>query len=1126
MHFMPIVLLLLGACQVHGKAVFAHFMVSNSENYTESDWANDFTLALDAHIDAFAMNMAYGDPVNSAALPVAFTVADSLGFRLFFSFDYAGNGAWPEDQVLDYLTTYGSNAAYYQHNGQPLVSTFEGPDNADDWVTIKAETNCFLIPDWSSLGAKAAMAKDVADGLMSWAAWPWGGQEMNTYVDASYRDYLNGLPYMMPVSPWFYTNLPGYNKNWMWRSDNLWYDRWQEIWFLQPEFVEILTWNDYGESHYIGPLYDKAMAPMYIGQAPFNYVENMPHDGWRLFLPFVIDMYKSDIATVTEEGLVTWFRPQPVGACDDGQTTINTASQLQIEFEPASVLTDEIFFSALLGSTADVLVSVGGNSVDSVSWTHKPSGGVGIYHGSVAYTGSGPVLVTVIRDGVIIAQVSEGSITSACDDGFQNWNAWVGSSISSTSISAQPPSLANDTCVEGTGTGNFAGLCEFSCRYGYCPIGACYCTKMGTARTLPNATSTVGYPAAGEDANYSGLCSFSCNYGYCPESACGTVDVPLSTPTSSPFTPLACVVGEGEGNLGGLCLYACNFGYCPIHSCTCTAEGVLIDAPAVNSSLTGVPAATVDYDEYHGLCSFACSRGYCPEGACVLSSTAGSGTTDNGIVVYIDPGVWSNPEAACPMPCTMVLPEIQLGGTSIIKRPPYTTTVVVEWTTVVGITQDNGDVSTATRTSRVAESTVIPLPDITTTAYPVSNLVIPTGGIYFPTPRLPPTTVTIADDPNPLNEPGVTHAPKNRTIIIPPYPWDTTPYGSSGSTDDLNIPKPPSIDVTDGPNNPECESGCSGKLCNDPFCHCFWGCPHTGASYDSDTSSDPDDPDSDTVDNGPDPNANNDDTDTKQTATTTTTSSCTRQTVTDAWVSCTSVDSTSSSCTTTSTLVEVGCSVTAMTTTTGVAESCYSVSPDDDQGQDGGAWNDSVLSSISSGWSGLGSALGITITEPTSTYTDVVYSGTASVLTTTATATATSTSTALPEYGSSSAWALFIRQVYDSDTSSTGTFTYTGLDYNKDELTIDHCTTDTDWSQSVDDDDEAPSSVSDITAFGASCSLSLWENTSYTSLVGKLECDKYADATCETPINVVSGGTCGAANIYQTWIVSCFWGDV
>lgn len=37
-------------------------------------------------------------------------------------------------------------------------------------------------------------------------------------------------------------------------GDLLWYNRWREILELGPRFVEIITWNDYGESHYIGPL--------------------------------------------------------------------------------------------------------------------------------------------------------------------------------------------------------------------------------------------------------------------------------------------------------------------------------------------------------------------------------------------------------------------------------------------------------------------------------------------------------------------------------------------------------------------------------------------------------------------------------------------------------------------------------------------------------------------------------------------------------------------------------------------------------------------------------------------------------------------------------------------------------
>jgi len=69
---------------------------------------------------------------------------------------------------------------------------------------------------------------------------------MTTVGDESYVAALGGKPYMMPVSPWFFTNLPGYGKNWVWRGDDLWYDRWQQVLEISPEFVEIITWNDYG----------------------------------------------------------------------------------------------------------------------------------------------------------------------------------------------------------------------------------------------------------------------------------------------------------------------------------------------------------------------------------------------------------------------------------------------------------------------------------------------------------------------------------------------------------------------------------------------------------------------------------------------------------------------------------------------------------------------------------------------------------------------------------------------------------------------------------------------------------------------------------------------------------------
>ncbi|EDN99493.1 hypothetical protein SS1G_02347 [Sclerotinia sclerotiorum 1980 UF-70] len=221
------------------RSVFTHFMVGNVPSWDISAWEADIKLAMEAHIDAFALNVAFGDEGNQNSVANAFSAAELQGFKWFFSFDYAGGiSAWPLGTVVDYIRQYSSTSAYFQYLG------------------------CFFMPDWSSLGAKAALELGQADGLFSWAAWPYGPFDMDADVDASYLQFLNEtgtpLPYMMPVSPWSFKNLPGYDKNWIWRGDDLWFDRWEEVWYIRPDLVEIITWNDFGESHYIGPLHSEA----------------------------------------------------------------------------------------------------------------------------------------------------------------------------------------------------------------------------------------------------------------------------------------------------------------------------------------------------------------------------------------------------------------------------------------------------------------------------------------------------------------------------------------------------------------------------------------------------------------------------------------------------------------------------------------------------------------------------------------------------------------------------------------------------------------------------------------------------------------------------------------------------
>ncbi|GFF45306.1 alpha-1,3-glucanase/mutanase, putative [Aspergillus udagawae] len=601
------------------KAVFAHFMLENAKDWTVGEWEDEIKIAQSAHIDGFALNFANDDDVDNLLLEFlkALVAAGRWNFKMIFSFDYAGNGPFLIDSVVTILN-YAQLPAYYQYRGKPLVSTFEGPANAKDWAEIKKKVDCFFMPDWSSLGAKDALALGTADGLFSWAAWPWGNTNMDTYVDASYLDFLGragNKPYMMPVSPWFYTNLPGYKKNWLWRGDDLWRDRWEEVMVVQPDLVQIISWNDFGESHYIGPLPKGKYRAFEIGRAPYDYITGMPHDAWRNLLPYWIDTYKNGKASISQELVVAWYRPNPAAACNDGGTSGNTALQLQIEFRPAEVAQDKIFFSAVLTSDATVSVTVGGVSLPA-KWEKKPSGGVGVYHGSVAYGGHrGAVKVTISRSGSTIAFFTGTDITTSCTDGYTNWNAWVGSATGPNLATAVSPKLAVDEqkCVKGTAKGNFQGLCEFTCQYGYCPIGACVCLELGPPKELPKPTGVKGYPIAGEGSSYIGLCDFACNYGYCPPNACGTSEVVLTEPTVSPFLPPACTSGKGKDHFIGLCQYACDFGFCPIKHCTCTSTGTLVLPPPANTEYNGT--WILDGDDA-GLCTFACSRTYCPETAC------------------------------------------------------------------------------------------------------------------------------------------------------------------------------------------------------------------------------------------------------------------------------------------------------------------------------------------------------------------------------------------------------------------------------------------------------------------------------------------------------------------------------
>jgi hypothetical protein len=68
--------------------------------------------------------------------------------------------------------------------------------------------------------------------------WPEGAADMTDEPDLEWVSAIgSGKTYMMGVSPWFFHSASG-GTDWVWRGDDLWADRWNQVFSVAPQFVE------------------------------------------------------------------------------------------------------------------------------------------------------------------------------------------------------------------------------------------------------------------------------------------------------------------------------------------------------------------------------------------------------------------------------------------------------------------------------------------------------------------------------------------------------------------------------------------------------------------------------------------------------------------------------------------------------------------------------------------------------------------------------------------------------------------------------------------------------------------------------------------------------------------------
>lgn len=182
----------------------------------------------------------------------------------------------------------------------------------------------------------------------------------------------------------------------------------------------IVTWNDFGESHYIGPIHSDSE----IAAGSAIYVDGYAHDSWRDFIPYYIAKFKGDDFTISRDQMQYWYHTAPTAGGSTCGVVGNNADQGQTELSPNLVVEDGVFFSALLSSAAEVHVQIGSNPVTVYQ------GAEGINHWSQPFNGqTGVPTFSVVRNGVTSGSGTGAEITAATtlSNGCTNYNAWVGS---------------------------------------------------------------------------------------------------------------------------------------------------------------------------------------------------------------------------------------------------------------------------------------------------------------------------------------------------------------------------------------------------------------------------------------------------------------------------------------------------------------------------------------------------------------------------------------------------------------------------------------------------------------------------------------------------------------------------
>ncbi|QRV92832.1 alpha-1,3-glucanase [Ceratobasidium sp. AG-Ba] len=412
------------------KTVLAHVIVGNTYNYDIQRWTSDIQLASSKSIDVFAMNVGrdYWQP-DRVKLAYDAALSSVPGFKLMLSFDMTefpctstSDGQYLIDTFLAIVKNHPSR---YLYDSKMALTTFGGqwctfgqldPSTGWQWFLASAGMPIYFIPNFHVDVAELSTTWSWLDGYKLWNAWPLTRQDKTQWADDAWylQHTRSGQGYLTMVSPWFFIHRSGGGGNSRYyRGDNFMYtDRWRQL--IQNRnslpFVEIGSWNDYGESHYIGPLNGSIPAgTSYVGNTTDHYAWLDLTKHYALWFKYGIE------PKIDQERVYMWARSQPKDAsiCNtDGIGVVQNANWAE-----------ELLYVSMFMTAPGQAHCFSGTSNTGIKDLMA-----GVNEFSIPLS-EGPVGCLLVRNGTAVLDYQPSDFRFSRSPSTCNMNAWTGTSV-------------------------------------------------------------------------------------------------------------------------------------------------------------------------------------------------------------------------------------------------------------------------------------------------------------------------------------------------------------------------------------------------------------------------------------------------------------------------------------------------------------------------------------------------------------------------------------------------------------------------------------------------------------------------------------------------------------------------